>query len=141
MYRNYYKNNIIDFSLEKVPFFAGDKRKAFIVASQAKVHCIQEKMSCYRYVTQGGSSFSATHKKDLKTLDNAIAFYKAMILFSEKLGNNMAVQIAEYLYFITILSKLKTQFNIKDFIGFIKDILKCKNMRTVFSYIIHKGKC
>lgn len=140
MYRNYYKNQVIDFSLEKVPFFAGDRRKAFIVASQAKVYCIQQKWSSYRYVVQSGSSFSATHKENIKTVDNAIAFYKAMLLFSKKIQNDTAVQIAEELYYLTYLSKIKVQFKCKDVLVFIQEISRCNNKLSVFKYIIKKGK-
>lgn len=137
--RNYYKNNLIDYSLQKIPFLAGDMRKAFMLVLQGKIYCIQEKWSCYRFVQNSGSSFSATHKKNIKNLENALNFYFEMIKFAKKLHNSQGILAAEELYFLTLASKIKIEKEKDDLKIFIKRFFCCKNKRYIVKYILKKG--
>ena len=65
MYRNYHNYPLIDMSLIYSDVRGpGDKRKNFSLLGYGKIYCMPEKMSAYRFVTSGGSSFSANHKAD-----------------------------------------------------------------------------
>lgn len=59
--RNYYKFRNIDYELDVQGSMPGDQVRAFLLASNGKVHCIQKKWSAYRFVPYTGSSFSATN--------------------------------------------------------------------------------
>lgn len=69
VYRNIYKENKYDYSvLYKAHEFIADRTIALILAAQGNIYCFDERMSCYRYVTGHGTSFSAKQygKKDYK---------------------------------------------------------------------------
>lgn len=59
--RNYYKNKLFDFNLDVHGTQPGDQVRAFLLAANGKVYCIQKKWSAYRFAPCTGSSFSATH--------------------------------------------------------------------------------
>lgn len=138
MYRNYYKTNIIDYSLESVPFIAGDKRKAFIVVSQGRVHCIQEKWSCYRYVTDEGSSFSAKHLHNRNIVNQALKFYCEMMRFSKKIKNDDALLASEQLYFMLLLSQVKREKSFFPVKMFLKEFSGCKHKLKILGFAIRK---
>lgn len=140
MYRNFYKDKIIDISLEEIPFSAGDRRKAFMTVSQSKVYCIQENWSCYRYVTSTGSSFSATHVSNKKELYQSVEFYKEMINFSKRILNDQAICIAEELYFLMLCSSIKRFKKIKNFKFLIHEFVKCRYKKSVILYLINWEK-
>lgn len=139
LYRNYYKIKGFDYSLENIPFTAGDRRRAFQCATQGKVHCIQEKWSAYRYITNGGSSFSANHKRTKEKTKIALEYYHSMIEYSKKLRNKEAIVASEELYYLTLLSLIRQNRNIKDIISFLGLFTKCIKPRAVFRYVISKG--
>ncbi len=140
LYRNYYKMESFDYSLENIPFTAGDRRRAFQCVTQGKVHCVQEKWSAYRYIRNGGSSFSANHKRTKEKTKIAVEYYYSMIEFSKKLGNKEAIVASEELYYLTLLSLIRQNRNIKDIISFLGFFTKCIKPRAVFRYVISKGK-
>lgn len=76
--RNFYTMNLFDRNIDVGSFKAGDKVTNFLLFANGDIHCIQKKMSAYRYVTSSGSSFSATQKKDLHEYDD---FYKGILKY------------------------------------------------------------
>lgn len=82
MFRNFYKQHYdynFDLLLKKeYRVGPGDKRGAFVMASQAKVACLPDVMSAYRFVQSGGSSFSATKssRSPLYKVDSAYNIVK-----------------------------------------------------------------
>ncbi|MEE1262286.1 glycosyltransferase family 2 protein [Ruminococcus sp.] len=59
MMRNIFIDNRADVSLLSKRLSPGDRLLAFILVTNGRVHCSPEKMSAYRHITNGGSSFSA----------------------------------------------------------------------------------
>ena len=59
--RNYYKFRNIDYALDVQGAMPGDRVRAFLLAANGKVYCIQQKWSAYRFVPYTGNSFSATN--------------------------------------------------------------------------------
>lgn len=139
LYRNFYKDKIIDISLERVPFTAGDRKKAFMVVSQGKIHCIQEFWSCYRFITKGGSSFSANNKWSLEKLRKVQNFYLEMIKFAILIQNKEAQLAAEELYYPALLSEFRHTKNLVVIGRFICRFIKCRYKKQVIEVIRKKS--
>lgn len=140
MYRNYYLDNIgINTNLctkNEYKIGPGDKRKAFMLASQGKIICLDEYLSAYRYVQKGGSSYTANLNKR-----NIIDAYNEKNVFvrfaNDEINCKEAIDVAEYqmVSFVvrTILkkewpSKLPNAF---DIIG----KTHCKYKNTILSFV------
>ncbi len=52
-----------------------------------RVHCIQKSMSAYRYVTSGGTSYSATYRFDIR---RETRFYQSLALYCKRMGRTGA---------------------------------------------------
>lgn len=117
-----YKNPIIAFNKnEKLLDFIinpkygiGDRRNVFFVSRMGKIYVSQENMSCYRLVTHGGSSFSATNKKEF---DKEYLHYKSYLDFCTINDiNDDYLRYAEIiLYFFLIKSLFRRNINLRDF--------------------------
>ena len=136
MYKNYLKNDICDATILEKGIKPGDRVQDFMLATNGKVHCIQEKMSAYRHVTQGGSSFSAS-------AENKYSFFKDENLFlefyeySKKNQKKEAMYLSEFKYLKNIFKgkKLK-QIKLKDFPKYLKHVHHWgKMMRISVQYI------
>ena len=100
MYRNYHRYSTYDnslCSLEGDNVGPGDRRKNFMFAANGKVFSLGKVMSCYRFITDNGSSFSAT-----STLgpDQYVQYYRQFIeyAYSNWNGKEEPVFSAEYVY-------------------------------------------
>ena len=114
MYRNYVKYGKFDASLDKGEKRAkgpGDRRKCFMLLTIGAIYCIPEYMSSYRFVTSGGSSFSANNKQ---SFSDDILYYKQFLDYaqSNKLQGE-ALYTAEFLYIRSLwIAFLHRQTNI-----------------------------
>lgn len=100
MYRNYHRYSTYDSSLcslEGDNVGPGDRRKNFMFAANGKVFSLGKVMSHYRFITDGGNSFSAT-----STLgpDQYVRYYREFVeyAYSNWDGNEEPVFTAEYVY-------------------------------------------
>ena len=102
VYRNYYRYDLgFPCDLVSKPEYdigPGDTRRAFVMASNGKVHCLDEVMSAYRLVTNSGSSFSAKQRHDALA---ALKCKKFCVDYSISCipQNKEAVYTAEYIWF------------------------------------------
>lgn len=100
--RNIYKDKLYDVSvMNKIsPQMPGDRVSAFLLVSHGKVYCFQEVMSAYRYITDSGTSFSATRQGSI--LDNhlkGIEYYKIIMEHTHnRIANNEAIITIESIY-------------------------------------------
>lgn len=140
LYRNFYKKPLIETSLLNVPFPAGDRQKAFTIACQGKIHCIQEYWSNYRYITNGGDSFSANNNWSIMKLFEVQNFYMEMINFARKLGNKEGVLAAEELYYQALASEIVHTKKIKSVIKFICKFCMCHNKLSVTRILVLKKR-
>lgn len=107
MFRNFYKHSFcykFDLLLNReYEIGPGDKRCAFVMASQVKVACLPDIMSAYRFVEKGGSSFSATSSMRDSTykVDSANNIMK----FAHKClpENSNSIKCSEYILIREIL--------------------------------------
>lgn len=84
MYRNFYKNSEIGKKLEVIYDYPGDRRIAFLLVFHGRIRCWNEKMSAYRHVLSGGSSFTATFSGNKKYLKAELEFYRAINSYCDK---------------------------------------------------------
>ena len=81
MYKNYYSKEFnldFEYRAKASVLGPGDRLLVFMTMARGEIHCLPDVMSCYRYVTQGGSSFSAnnniTHKQMVQYYDVYIEY-------------------------------------------------------------------
>lgn len=104
MYRNIYKDHLIDMSLFEKRLRFGDRPLCFALSTYGKIYVIQETMSAYRHITSGGSSFSANAVFDYQ---NNEIYFKALLDYAYNSDNEDAVICAEKLYLRHLLSSWK----------------------------------
>lgn len=141
MCRNYYKENLFDYSILEKHLCPGDKLLYFALVTNGKVRCIQECLSAYRHVKKSGTSYSATYKYDFTSDEN---WYLNLLTFANK--QNRGVYVAETLYFGCLIHGLKErQINFKEFYSYLKNIRnKCYALflfvwRMIGIHILKKG--
>ena len=91
MRRNLNKNPLIDTSFMDLNIMPGDRR-------------MQQTMSAYRYITSGGSSFSATQKFDY---NQKYRWHFEQLKYANKVKNKKAVKCAEMLLLKLVLTGYK----------------------------------
>ena len=143
MFRNYYLRNIgINTSLctkNEYKIGPGDKRKAFMLAAQGKIACLDQYLSAYRYVKKGGNSYTA----NLSTR-SIIDAYNEKIVFVKFAKNEIdcekAVDVAEYQlvsFIVRAILKKEWPFNFKEGVQIIRNTNhKYKNIIISIASII-----
>lgn len=105
--RNIFQNTFFDSSiLYQLPQHPGDRPLAFLLAAHGKVFVFQKVMSAYRYVSNEGSSFSASVNKGNKRHYSKIKqkLYRKLTEYSHlQIDNQKAVQVVESIYFWLVL--------------------------------------
>lgn len=120
LYRNIYKDNILDKSFVDNPIMPGDRRLFFSLVANGRIYCIQEVMSAYRHIISKGSSYSASFKRDF---NRSLKWYLAQLEYAKKLDNMEALKCAELLYLLTVRDCiLKKDISIRDGIKRLKAI-------------------
>lgn len=111
MYRNIHKekNNKKFLLLNDMSYFVGpgDRRKIFTLLANGRIACLPDVMSAYRYVTKGGSSYSANSKETPK---ERILHKKIFVEYVMKCClSDECIYTAEYMYvrelFMSILKR------------------------------------
>lgn len=112
MYRNFYKDEIIDTTLCKSKLVPGDRCIYFSLLTNGKILCMQERMSAYRHITTSGSSYSATTRYNFKSYEE---LYEAFVKYATLHQNKECLKIAEYMLTYNVLLGLKAgQISCKD---------------------------
>lgn len=105
MHRNYITQEIFDKTILEKKLEPGDRILNFALATNGKVHCIQETMSAYRHVTTPGStSYSANYKYDFLRDEN---YWREILSFAKAQDNKKGVLVAETMYFRNLLLGIK----------------------------------
>lgn len=111
LFRNYYRYNIF----KEIPISIlaiGDVGNNFLFACYGKVKCIQEKWSAYRYVTDEGTSFSATLVKNKEWHYRQYIFYKDIKEYADAVVKTKeAMMVAETVYLVHYLRAVKHKAN------------------------------
>lgn len=93
--RNYRIDKNFDESLIANRVKAGDRHNVFSILCQGRIYCMQETMSAYRHITQGGSSFSANHRYSYAEEEAANRY---RMEFAHRRKHPQAIRYGEYLY-------------------------------------------
>ncbi len=81
--------------LRQYQAYAGDRRNSFVFLTLGKVRCIQQQMSAYRHIRKGGSSHSATIKKNRAFAENEVGFGRTLVAYAERYGDAEALRVAK----------------------------------------------
>lgn len=137
VYRNIYKEDKYDYSVfYKAHEIMGDRTLALILAVQGNIYCFDEKMSCYRFVTDHGTSFSA----QAKYRNDFIGMYKYYSTLTDYCKNELqsdeALKIMERnLFIMAIRVSLAKRNDIKPAIIF-KTYKEISHKRHVVFYAL-----
>lgn len=104
MYRNIYKMDQIDSSLIEKGILPIDRLIYFMLASHGTIFCMQTKMSAYRHITQGGSSFSANYIWQYKEVKK---WNLLLVEYAKHIKNKEAVKYSELLLMKVIIGARK----------------------------------
>lgn len=95
---NYYYMHLFEIFRPSVNW-PGDETRNFMLASYGKVHCFQSCMSAYRYVTEGGSSFSATYKMNEDTQRRFLQYHYELYEYAKNhVKSKESIEITESMY-------------------------------------------
>lgn len=120
MMRNPYKLKNFDTSFIDKGLTPGDKAIYFSLASQGKVACLQEKMSCYRHITTSGTSYSAKYRYNFP---QKINWYREQLQYAKRINNKAAIIVSEAQYSIAMRTGFtRNCISLKEYMGIIKDI-------------------
>lgn len=137
MYRNIYNDGFFNTEILDKGYIPGDKLKVFVLLIYGKIFVMQEIMSCYRFVTNGGSSFSAKHTRNY---NKALEFYDALFNYAHSNSDARKENIiaAEYVYSENIMSGIRRN-DISIILG-MKKLWRVSYKRTVFQLLLQRGK-
>ncbi|WP_270400778.1 glycosyltransferase family 2 protein [Mitsuokella multacida] len=118
MARNYINDPSIDTQLLPSSF-PGDRKKAFLLIANGRVHCFLEKWSAYRLVVTHGSSFSATSRLQPPDFKAPLDYYYSLYDYACKHDVDEKVKlVTEQLYFNylfrIVLRKKISEISFKD---------------------------
>ncbi|WP_165249436.1 glycosyltransferase family 2 protein [Adlercreutzia sp. ZJ141] len=82
-------------SMKEFESYPGDRRNAFLFLTMGKVRCIQEPWVAYRHIRKGGSSYSATLKKDKSFALNEVGFGRTLVSYALITGDKEAISTAK----------------------------------------------
>lgn len=101
VYHNIFIEDKYDYSIfYKAHEIMGDRTLALILVVQGYIYCFDEKMSCYRYVTSHGTSFSAQAKYK-NDFEGMYKYYSTLADYCKKeLQSDEALKIMERNRFI-----------------------------------------
>lgn len=97
--KNYMIDPSLDRSLLNIARGVNDRRVYFSLLCHGRIYCIQKKMTAYRHITVGGSSFSATHTY---SYDQQEEYQRKYLEYAYHLGHREGIRVAEFLYLRTI---------------------------------------
>lgn len=134
MRKNFNKCSDYDTRILQKKFTPGDRVFFFWMLMNGKMYCMHERMSAYRFVTDGGTSFSANYRYDF---NNWNAIYECILLYSREKSNKDAEKYAEYLYLKNLLKGFKeNQCSIKLMLK--KALLIHHFFRSIFMYLKYR---
>lgn len=104
--RNIFLDDSIDKTLLQKKLVPGDQLQYFTLLCYGKIYCFQEKMSAYRHIIKGGSSFSATYSYKYEQEER---WYYNLMKYAEGFKDWKIVHYPEYLYFWNIRTGQKIE--------------------------------
>lgn len=130
VYRNILLSNQYDSGLFFERRLVGDRKIAFIMASQGKIRVFQKKWSAYRHVIDSGESYSAQRKK-MKGINvlSELEYLRKMIEFSFRVDNKEAIIISKTMMIKELLKETR-------FLLALRMLLEDEDRNVLFRRII-----
>jgi glycosyltransferase involved in cell wall biosynthesis len=133
--RNYYLLNLFDHNIQIPEDAPGDYAKAFLLAANGKVFCIQKKWSAYRLVLSNGSSYVANFKYSFST---RLGSHAALYNYARNHTNIEAIKLTEVIYFWYLFAcMIKQKCNIT-FSIFLEQYKNAQYKGLITLYIIER---
>lgn len=107
MYRNCYKNRILDTSLLEMDLVPGDRLLYFTLICNGRIYCMQEPKSAYRHVTDSGFSYSAVNKAADYDYEKTEKWYGSLVDYADRIGHKEGRRVAQMLYVTNMMSGLR----------------------------------
>lgn len=138
--RNNSHGEIYKDTLKHPNSYPGDRHKAFMLAANGRVYCIQEKWSAYRYVTEGGSSWCANPIPKEVSYPEELKYLKELYEYSvQELETKDSIKVSESLYLFTLLCSIRWGKKIRSsFVDWIKAFLNAKYKIYATIFILRK---
>lgn len=138
MYRNIYKKEDVSCDLDMVVDYPGDRRIAFLLVSNGRIKCWNEKMSAYRHVVLNGTSYSATYKEDVKHLQARLEFFRSLYEYSRKyVPTQMNCKVSAQCYYKVLFRDQFRKKAIWPRNTFLKNFMREENKMAIAGWIIY----
>lgn len=118
--------------------YPGDRRINYVILCNGRVGCIQEKWSAYRFVPEGGSSYSATVKLDKAYYESKMVFFKRLVEYTRDnfKDNNEALYTIESMYLKSLLIEGVLKRNVDySFKEWLEEYKQAGNKVRIFGHI------
>lgn len=131
MMRNIYRMDSFPTDMWEKRLVPGDRIFYFTLLANGKMYCIQKAMSAYRYVTTGGSSYSANVRYNFQYDEY---WHKELCSYAYSTNKNPFVLCAETLYFACLVRGIKYKsISFKNFLAYSSNV---KNKTAVLKQFI-----
>lgn len=104
VYRNIYLTDNNNYTILNESLMPADRLIYFVLLSYGKIYCMDDKMSAYRHITEGGSSYSAYVKWDY---NSAKKWNESLVRYSRKINNKTSQKYADLMLMKTIIGSRK----------------------------------
>lgn len=104
MMRNYIKYKLCDYSILEKNLNPGDTLLAYMLVNSGKVYCMNEEMTAYRHVVDGGSSYSANVQYIYSKEEH---WWHELMLYASKQPSVKGHIYIEYKYLVVIMRGLR----------------------------------
>ena len=121
MYRNIFKDKLIDTSILEKGLVPGDRLIAFVLICNGKVRCMKEVMSAYRHVVSGGSSFSANKNYDYSKVIN---WNRELLHYAHANVGIEGIKAAEFVFGLEVIHGLR--LGMTNWKSVMNDLLRIK---------------
>lgn len=137
---NYYYTHCFEIFKPSVNW-PGDQSRNFMLVAYGKVHCFQSCMSAYRYVTEGGSSFSATFKMNEDTQRRFLQYHCELYKYAkEYVKSKESIKITESMYLKYYLAAaVKKKLPDVSLMQWLKQLLKCEYPASTIKYLLTRN--
>lgn len=103
MCRNFERQDIFNKDIIERNMLPGDRVLYFVLANSGKIYCMQNAMSAYRHVTQGGASYSANVKF---SFTHAEIWLRTLLEYAKKQNKFKGILVVEALYLSLVMHEL-----------------------------------
>ena len=104
LYRNIYLADNYDYSILDKTLMPADRLIYFVLLSYGKIYCMNEEMSAYRHVIEGGESYSSYVKWDY---NRAKEWNESLVCYSKIINNKTSKKYADLMLMKTIIGSRK----------------------------------